>query len=81
MWDQDFEDLVVRHLPFLGAGERLEPDSGLRDYGLDSMAVIELLTEVETAYDIRFEGAHLAVETFETPGRLWEAITLSRARG
>lgn len=78
MWDDEFEALLRRYLPFLSATEQLEPDCRLRDYGLDSLATVELLSTVEGAYGIRFQDEALSLETFETPAVLWKALSAAR---
>lgn len=74
MWDQQFEDVLRRHLPFLPAGEGLAGDASLRDLGLDSLGTVELLAELESAYGVRFVDDALSLETFETPAVLWETL-------
>lgn len=74
MWDEKFEDIVRRHLPFLGADEELAGDAPLRDLGLDSLGAVELLSALEHAYDLRFHEDALTLETFATPDRLWLSL-------
>ncbi|CAL9320230.1 MULTISPECIES: acyl carrier protein [Streptomycetaceae] len=71
MWDEKFEAIVRRHLPFLGHDEELTPDTALRDLGLDSLATVELLSDLESAYGLRFVDEALTLATFATPERLW----------
>jgi acyl carrier protein len=75
MWDDAFEAMLRQRLPFLPADEPLTEDSDLRENGLDSLAIVDLLVTVEGHYDVRFGEEALTVETFATPGRLWQAIT------
>jgi acyl carrier protein len=79
MWDENFEDLVRRFLPYLAADEPLEQDARLRDYGLDSLATVELLACLESTYRVRFDDDALSLATFETPGILWKALSTFRA--
>jgi acyl carrier protein len=76
MWDQQFEEVLRRHLPFLPADEALTGDARLRDLGLDSLGTVELLAELEAAYDLRFTDDALSLETFETAGVLWETLCM-----
>ena len=76
MWDERFEESVRRYLPYLPADEELAADTPLRDFGLDSLATVELLSSLEAAYDVRFQDEALSLATFETPEVLWK--TLSR---
>ena len=79
MWDSQFEDLLRTYLPFLGPDEALEPDTGLRDLGLDSLSTVELLATLENQYDVRFVDEALSLETFATPATLWAALSAMNA--
>ena len=78
MWDERFEESVRRYLPYLPADEELAADTPLRDFGLDSLATVELLSALEASYEVRFQDEALSLATFETPEVLWK--TLSRIR-
>ncbi|MFE1322876.1 phosphopantetheine-binding protein [Kitasatospora phosalacinea] len=78
MWDERFEESVRRFLPYLPADEELVADAPLRDFGLDSLATVDLLSVLEDAYEVRFQDEALSLATFETPETLWK--TLSRIR-
>lgn len=41
---------------------------------LDSFAVITLVSELETAYDIRIEAAQMIPENFDSAQAMWEMI-------
>jgi diaminopimelate decarboxylase len=43
MWDERFEVLVRKYLFFLAADEELRPGLDLREFGLDSLGVVDLL--------------------------------------
>jgi acyl carrier protein len=79
MWDARFEEILRGHLPFLEPGERIVEDLVLRDYGLDSLAVVNLLVVLEDTYDVRIPGEALTLESFATPGRLWKVLSDSMA--
>ncbi|NUR60838.1 MAG: acyl carrier protein [Catenulispora sp.] len=81
MWDERFEESVRRFLPYLPAEEELGADAPLRDFGLDSLATVELLSVLEDAYDIRFRDEALSLATFETPEVLWKTLSRMRAQG
>lgn len=74
-WDDTFEELVRRTLPFLPPGEELRADTDLTDAGLDSMAIVELLTSLEQAYGVRLPEEAMTRETFGTPATLWRALS------
>ncbi len=75
MWDNRFEELLRRHLPFLSPGEQLGENVRLRELGLDSLATVELLSALENTYQVRFENDTLTLETFETAGILWQTLS------
>lgn len=75
MWDNQFEELLRQYLPFLSAGEPLTADTPLREFGLDSLAMVELLSSLENTYQVRFEDDALTLDTFESPGVLWKALS------
>lgn len=78
MWNEQFEILIRQHLPFLPADEELLGDLDLREFGLDSLGVVDLLVSLESTYCIRFTDDILCMDTFATPAVLWEV--LSRVR-
>jgi nodulation protein F len=78
MWDAQFEELLRRQLPFLPDDEALTGNTSLREYGLDSLGTVELLSALEAAYQIRFSDDALTLETFATPTVLWEALSAVR---
>lgn len=75
MWDQQFDEILRQYLPFLSAEEKLEVNTDLRDLGLDSMGIVEMLAAIEDAYGVRFLDEALTVETFATPGVLWATLS------
>ncbi len=74
MWDEKFEEALRRFLPFLPPGEELANATSLRELGLDSLGTVELLSTLESAYDIRFLDDALTLATFETPAVLWQTV-------
>ena len=77
-WDPQFDGILRPYLPFLAPDEALAADAELRDLGLDSLGIIELLTSLEHAYAVRFRDDLLTMSTFATPTRLWEALSSAR---
>lgn len=78
MLDTQFEGILRRYLPHLRANQEMKPDLRLRDVGLDSLTMVELLSALEKEYDIRLDDQAMTVETFETPTTLWRAVQASR---
>lgn len=78
MCDEQFEQLLRKYLPFLSPEEPLDGDTRLRDFGLDSLGMVELLAQLEAAYDVRFVDETLNLETFETADVLWKTLRTMR---
>lgn len=74
MWNKQFEVLLRSHLPFLPDNEELRPELDLREFGLDSMGVVDLLVSLESQYCVRLTDDILSMDTFATPGVLWAAL-------
>lgn len=75
MWDEKFEEILRANLPFLQNGEALDGESNLRDLGLDSLGMVELLSSLEKTYGVRFLDDQLTMETFATAGTLWSTMS------
>jgi acyl carrier protein len=80
--DARFLALLGRHLKYLKPGQELEPDQPLRDLGLDSMASIDLLLDLEEEYGIVMPEEYLTEQSFSTAAALWQAVgTLTDGAG
>ncbi|MEU6868885.1 acyl carrier protein [Streptomyces sp. NPDC046876] len=75
VWDSRFEPIVRPHLTFLPDDAEFSADLDLRDFGLDSLGIVDLLIELENTYQVTFTDDALAMETFATPGSLWATLT------
>jgi acyl carrier protein len=75
MWDEQFERLLRSQLPFLEADEALAGDLNLREFGLDSLGVVDLLVSLEQAYGIRLLADDLTMDTFAEPSVLWAILS------
>lgn len=80
MWDERFEKILRGRLPFLSADEPLTEGLDLRDFGLDSMAMVDVLAALESEYDTAFVGDAMSTATFATPETLWETLQRMIAR-
>ncbi|EFL28150.1 conserved hypothetical protein [Streptomyces himastatinicus ATCC 53653] len=78
MWDESFGELLRKHLPLLESGDELTPDLSLRDFGLDSMGMVSLLSSLEDMYGVRFVDDALNDDNFATPETLWNALAAMR---
>jgi acyl carrier protein len=74
MWNEQFEVLLRTHLPFLPEDQELRPELELREFGLDSMGVVDLLVSIESEYCVRLTDDVLSMDTFATPGVLWATL-------
>jgi acyl carrier protein len=61
---EKLESVVRPHLKFLSAGDTLEPTQDLGEAGLDSMASIDLLLDLEDSFGISISDDHLTENSF-----------------
>jgi acyl carrier protein len=73
--------LLRRHLRYLDPAAELTPGSDLRSLGLDSMAAVALMLDVEDEFGVVLPDSSLVHETFATPASLWAAVTTGAAGG
>ena len=73
-WDEQFETLMRRALRLMPADQELLPDANSFLLGLDSLAAVDLLVNIELTYDIEIPEDHLTLQTFATPAILWTAV-------
>lgn len=78
MWDESFGQLLRKHLPLMESGDELTADLSLRDFGLDSMGMVSLLSSLEDAYGVRFVDDALNGDNFATPETLWKTLAAMR---
>ena len=69
-----FQELLRPHLPYSGAGA-LAADADLAGRGLDSMAGVQLLSDVEAEFGVELPDEILDEATFATAGSLWAAVS------
>lgn len=68
-----FCQTVLAHLPYADSDELAATDE-LAALGLDSMGVVQLLTDLEDAYGLELPDEMITEETFQTVGSLWQAV-------
>jgi acyl carrier protein len=80
-------DIVARRLKYLRPGQRLGLDDALKPLGLDSMASIDLLFDLEDAFEVTVGDEDLTEANFLTArtlldmvGRLNGTVTVGGAR-
>lgn len=74
MWDEKFEAIVRSHLPFLPSDAPLAEDLVLRDFGMDSMVMVDVLAQLEKEFGTRFVDDAMNMSNFATPRTLWETL-------
>jgi acyl carrier protein len=72
--------LVRRHLKFLKGEDALAADDNLGQLGLDSMASIELLFEIEDHFGVQVPEELLAEDTFQSLNTLSELLSKALKR-
>lgn len=75
-WSPDFEEILRTYLPLLDADQAIGRHTALVDYGLDSMAAVSLLLELEERYGVVIADSELGGMTSADAGRLWAALRL-----
>jgi len=65
-FSQKLQAVLRRHLRFLEPGAALTPDSALGALGLDSIAAVNLLLDLEQAFGVQIPDDLLSAEAFET---------------
>jgi acyl carrier protein len=71
---EEFSAILRRHLRYLPPDKPLAPDAPLRDLGLDSMAAVTLMLDLEDEFGITLPDSELTRNTFATPAALWAAV-------
>lgn len=74
-WDATFLAILVRVLPKLEAEAVVSPDCDLVAFGLDSLTTVELLINLENAFNIELPDGSLSPEIFATPSNLWAEVS------
>jgi acyl carrier protein len=69
-----FLGILCSHLKQIGDSGGLTMESNLYMLGLDSMAAVNLLFELEETFGVVFPDSFLTESTFETPTALKSAI-------
>jgi len=72
-WSNEFEEVLRRHLLYYTEDAPLDPEALLVEYGLDSMAAITLMLDLESTLSVRFSEEALTSESFATAAALWRA--------
>ncbi|AKJ15854.1 hypothetical protein ABB07_39300 (plasmid) [Streptomyces incarnatus] len=74
-WNTRFETILRQGLPGLGKDEAPAADVPMEAYGLDSMALIGIVSALESAYGVSLAGqVTIPVRTL-TAGHLWGIVS------
>ncbi|WP_103349419.1 phosphopantetheine-binding protein [Amycolatopsis sp. CA-128772] len=68
-----FLEILIAHLPY-ALGDRIAADDDLAALGLDSMGVVQLVTDLEETFAFELPDELLTEDTFATAGSLWAAV-------
>ena len=71
---QKIQEILRPHLRFLESGKPVPMDENLGKLGLDSMAAINLLFDLEQAFGVQIPDDLLTAETFETAASLEKTV-------
>jgi len=74
MIEQRFLSILRRHLPLVAPAEDLAFDAPLRELGLDSMATVRLVIDLETELGVILPDTSLTTETFVDAASVWDAV-------
>ncbi|MGQ5261970.1 acyl carrier protein [Micromonospora sp. ZYX-F-536] len=58
----------------MGAGQELTPDTVLADMGLDSLAAVALIFDLEDELGVTLPDSAFSAGTFDTVATLWAAV-------
>lgn len=72
-WPSNFEEILRGHVPL--ANGDIPPDAVLADLGLDSLATVSLIMELEDSLRISIPDEALVSETFRTAAALWAVVS------
>lgn len=68
-----FRKTLLTHLPYAD-GDEFAPTDDLAALGLNSMGVVQLLTDLEETFGLELPDELITEETFETVGSLWQVV-------
>lgn len=71
----EFLSVVRRHLRLLDECDLIAMDTDLEAMGLESISALNLMLDLEIAFNVSFETSMFSQEIFSTPQSLWEAIS------
>lgn len=80
--EQDvFLHLLRRRLKFLDSGHELDMNHDLKSLGLDSMTSVDLLFDIEDAFNVTLPDEYIVEQTFSTAATLWQTVSSLKKEG
>jgi acyl carrier protein len=73
-WPERFADVVRTHITSKGTDASLIAGVPLRDQGIDSLAAVGLIMDLEIEFEFEFPDDLVTMETMETPESLWAVV-------
>lgn len=77
-WPTEFEALLRAHLPLLDSRQQITGSLLFADYGLDSLAAVSLLLDLEERFATSIPDELLTGTTFTDPASLWAVLAQLR---
>jgi acyl carrier protein len=74
-WDSRLEVIVRRNCPHLDDDTPIMADDFLADLGLDSLAMVAIIVQIEETFDFIFPEHELSFQTFSTMANLWQVVS------
>lgn len=68
-----YRRILATSLPGVSVDD-LEPESRLADLGLESVGLVQLVVQIEEAFDVNLADDVMTEDTFECVESLWEVI-------
>jgi hypothetical protein len=78
-WNAKFEDVLRQGLPGLGKDKEAAADVPMEAYGLDSMALIGIVSALESAFRVSLAGQVVVPVHALTAGQLWGILSAALA--
>ena len=79
-WPNEFDVVLRGYLPGLSSDETIQADTILGAHGLDSLALLGLMLDLEAEFGCTFPPEALTAATFYTAGTLWEVLHAADVR-
>ncbi len=73
-WPPEFERILRQHCRFVDAATPVDPDASLAVLGIDSLATLSVIVEIEDAFSVVVPDTMLTSDDFGSPGSMWRAV-------